>query len=148
MPRLTRPCLLAAILACLGNAIPAQVNTNAIDINQVPLHTADAELREMLELNGRVLSVSKTGVHSLDPVSGTVEHLSPRIQRFSGSPDLRKYGGKAYFLLTGYSGFDEAPDQVAYVRVATVTRVGVGDDKRAEVDLGSTAALVRAHTAA
>ena len=44
-------------------------------------------------------------------------------------------------VVTGNADFDEAADEVADVRVSAVTRVGVGDDERPEVDLRRRPAL-------
>src|SRR5690606_31140713 len=43
------------------------------------------------------------------------------------------------------AGLDEPADEVAHVRVAAVTRVGVGDDEGPEVHLGRGLALGRVH---
>ena len=51
-------------------------------------------------------------------------------------------------VIARYADFDEAANQVAHVRIATVTCIGVGDDERAVVELRGRGALFRRHARA
>src|ERR1700733_7902873 len=60
------------------------------------------------------------------------------------------HGSRALILdvVARHADLDEAPDQIAHVRIATVTRVGVGDDERPEVVLPGRGALLLSHVQA
>lgn len=67
------------------------------------------------------------GVEPLDLFVGRHQDLAALVAALLGA------GSLVLDVVARHTDLDEAADQVAYVRIAAVAGVGVGDDKRAEV---------------
>ena len=66
------------------------------------------------------------GVEPLDLLVGRHQHLAALVPALLGARPL------VLDVVAGDARLDEAPDEVAHVRVAAVPGVGVGDDERAD----------------
>ncbi len=79
------------------------------------------------------------GVKTLDLFVGRHQNLAALMSALLGA------GALVLDVVSGHPGLDEPFDQVAYVRIAAVAGVGVGDDERPVVDRRCPFALFVAH---
>src|SRR5205823_3087320 len=82
------------------------------------------------------------GAQPLDLLVHADEHLPPLVPALLGTRLL------VLDVIAGNAGFNEAPDQIPDVRLATMAGVGIGDDERPIVDLGGGGPLRLAHARA
>ena len=68
------------------------------------------------------------GVETLDLLIGRHQHLAALVTALLGAGPL------ILDVIAGDTGFDEAPDQIAHMRITAMAGVGVGDDERPVVN--------------
>ena len=82
------------------------------------------------------------GVEAFDLFVGRDQNLAALMAA------LLRAGALVLDMVSGHAGLDEAPNQVAHVRITAVAGVGVGDDERAVVVRRGRGALLVGHAQA